>query len=165
MAANVNSINAMSDGYPPNHFTQDTLQDNATQGSRLNISLLPHETYHSAVEQDSVLYEGLPMDAIVVNHLNKLLDAIGTSRANRKSLRAKLKTGKRRWKTLRKAYHQPRAAYDDAVDPFESLQDTAHTHVDTDRSTLREASDRDRQTFEAYSDQMRSFQDVNNLDT
>jgi hypothetical protein len=160
MAANVNSTNAVSDGSPPNHLTQDTLQDNATQGSRLDISVLPHQTYPSAAEQTSALHEGLPMDAIVVGRLNKLLDAIETSRANRKSLRAELKIAKRRWKTLRKAYRRSRAVYDDAVNPFGSLQDTAHTRVDTNLSTLREASDRDRQAFEAYSGQIRIFQDA-----
>jgi hypothetical protein len=160
MAANVDITNAVSDGSPPKHFTQDTLQDNATQGSRLDTSVLPHETYPSAVEQYSVPHEGTPMDAIVVSRLEKLLDAIETSRANRKSLRAELKIAKPRWKTLRKAYHRSRAVYDDAVDPFGSLKDTAHTRVDTNLSALREVSDRDRQAFEDHSGQIKSLQDA-----
>jgi hypothetical protein len=160
MAANVNITNAESDGSPPDHFTQDTLQDNATQGSRLDTSVLPHETYSSAVEQYPALHEGPPMDVIVVNRLDKLLDAIETSRANRKSLRAEFKIAKLRWKTLRKAYHRSRAVYDDAVDPFGSLKDTAHTRADMNLSALREASDRDRQAFEDYSGQIKSLQDA-----
>lgn len=163
MAAHVDNASAASDGSPLDNISHimNTLQDDPEQGLRPNVAISIHESPSIRAEEPPKPNDDLHMDDAVISRLNEKLKAIEASRAHKKTLRIELKTANRRLKVLRKAYHHSRASYDDAVDPFGSLKDTATSaQIASDIGILRERSDRDRQALEAHSIHVRSIQDA-----
>jgi hypothetical protein len=162
MAASVDNASATSNGSPVNDLTHitNTLQDVPAQHPCLNVDMSPHEHHDSTMDGTPVLTEDLRIPEEVFNRLSKQLEAIKSSRASKKSLRAELTTADRRLKQLRKAYHRSRASYDNAVDPTGSLKDAATpAQIASNIAILRETSDRNRQALEAHSSHVRSIQD------
>jgi hypothetical protein len=163
MAAHVDNASAASDGSPLNDLSHITnmLQDDPAQEAHSNVATSTHEPPIICAEESPRPNDALHMEDTVIRRLNEKLEAIDASRASKKTLRAELKTANRRLKALRKAYHQSRSLYDDAVDPFGSLNDAATpAQIASDIAILRETSDHDRQALETHSSHVRSIQEA-----